>query len=86
MKYYIGVFVVGVLSTVAGDILKDYLYRFLKKRLSWSPLARYIFNLIDKADARKDKVIARLQKKSLVGKIAAVIFDCLDDIIDIFCS
>lgn len=85
MKYYIGVFVVGFLSTAAGEVAKELLYDYLKKRLSWSPLARYIFNLIDKADARKEKVIARLQKKSLVGKIAAVIFDCLDDIIDIFC-
>ncbi len=85
MKYYIGLFLYTMFAYVAGDIAKYFVYKFLKKKLSWSPLARYVFDLIDKADARKDKVIARLNKKSFIGKIAAVIFGCLDDIIDIFC-
>ena len=85
MRHYIGIFVLGVLSTAAGEVAKDILYRYLKKRLSWSPLARYIFDFIDKADARKERVIKKLEKKSWVGKIAAVIFDCLEDIIEIFC-
>lgn len=85
MRHYIGIFVLGVLSTAAGEVAKDILYRYLKKRLSWSPLARYIFDFIDKADKRKEKVIEKLRKKSMVGKIAAVIFEYLDDIIEIFC-
>lgn len=85
MMYFIGYFVWCTLKKAAGDLGKSYAYKVLKKRLSWSPLARYIFNLMDKADARKDRVIAKLRKKSMVGKIAAVILDCLDDIIDIFC-
>ena len=85
MMYFIGYFIWCTLKKAAGDLGKSYTYKVLKKKLSWSPLARYIFNLMDKADARKDRVIAKLRKKSLVGKIAAVILDCLDDIIDIFC-
>ena len=85
MWYLFGLFIYKALKYAAGDIAKSYLYKVLKKKLSWSPLARYIFNLMDKADARKDRVIKKLQRKSFIGKIAAVILDCLDDIIDIFC-
>lgn len=85
MNHYIGLFLYTTIAYVAGDIAKRYVYKFAKKKLSWSPLARFIFTYIDKMDARKDRVIAKLRKKSLVGKIAAVILDCLDDIIDIFC-
>ena len=85
MNHYIGLFLYTTIAYVAGDIAKRFVYKLAKKKLSWSPLARYIFNLMDKADARKDRVIKKLQKKSFIGKVAAVIFDCLDDIIDIFC-
>ena len=85
MIYLIGLFVRKALTYAAGDIVKSYAYKVLKKRLSWSPLARFIFTYIDKMDARKDRVIAKLRRKSFIGKIAAVILDCLDDIIDIFC-
>lgn len=85
MWYLFGLFVRKALTYAAGDIVKSYAYKVLKKRLSWSPLARFIFSYIDKMDTRKDRVIAKLQKKSFIGKIAAVILDCLDDIIDIFC-
>ena len=85
MWYLFGLFVRKALTYAAGDIVKSYAYKVLKKRLSWSPLARFIFNYIDKMDARKDRVITKLRKKSFIGKIAAVILDCLDDIIDIFC-
>lgn len=85
MWYLFGLFVRKALTYAAGDIVKSYTYKVLKKRLSWSTLARFIFTYIDKMDARKDRVIKKLQKKSFIGKIAAVILDCLDDIIDIFC-
>ena len=85
MIYFIGLFLYKTLTYASGDIAKSYLYKALKKKLRWSPLARFIFTYIDKMDARKDRVIAKLQKKSFIGKIAAVIFDCLDDLIDIFC-
>lgn len=85
MWYLFGLFVRKALTYAAGDIVKSYTYKVLKKRLSWSPLARFIFTYIDKMDDRKDRVIKKLQKKSFIGKIAAVILDCLDDIIDIFC-
>ena len=85
MTYLFGLFIYKALKYAAGDIAKSYLYKVLKKKLRWSPLARFIFTYIDKMDARKDRVIKKLQKKSFIGKIAAVILDCLDDIIDIFC-
>lgn len=85
MWYLFGLFVRKALTYAAGDIVKSYAYKVLKKRLSWSPLARFIFTYIDKMDARKDRVIKKLKQKSFIGKIAAVILDCLDDIIDIFC-
>ena len=77
-------FTVASVKVALGELLKPKIIKFLEKKFSYLPLARWIFGKMAEAEKRKEKVIAKIEKKSQrYGWFLAILYDCIDDFIEI---
>lgn len=80
---FVVLFVVTAVKAALWEIAKPELIKILEKKFSHLPLARWIFYRMAEAEKRKERVIAKLEKRyQKFGWILGILFDSLDDIIE----
>ena len=77
-------FTVASVKVALGELLKPKIIKFLEKKFSYLPLARWIFGKMAEAEKRKEKVMQKIEKRSQrYGWFLAILYDCIDDFIEI---
>lgn len=80
---FVALFAITAVKAALWEIAKPELIKILEKKFSHVPLARWIFYRMAQAEKRKDRVIAKLEKRyQKFGWILGILFDSLDDIIE----